>query len=82
MPRAGESKLSLSVRQEGSGAMRMLLRAAYSLTHEPENFPCVVHLVERAHYLSTGGTIQLSLLEPSCTPILILLLHPLSHPST
>ena len=37
MPRAGESQLLLSVRQEGSGAMRMLLRAAYSLTHEPEN---------------------------------------------
>gem|GEM_PF-4917059 len=27
MPRAGESQLSLSVRQEGSGAMRMLLIA-------------------------------------------------------
>ena len=48
MPRAGESQLSLSVRQEGSGAMRMLLRAAYSLTHEPENSSCVVHPVERA----------------------------------
>ncbi len=48
MPRAGESQLSLSVRQEGSGAMRMLLRAAYSLTHEPEKFSCAVHQVERA----------------------------------
>ena len=37
MPRAGESQLSLSVRQEGSGAMRMLLRAAYRLTHELES---------------------------------------------
>jgi len=37
MPRAGESQLPLSVRQEGSGAMRMWLRAAYSLTHEPES---------------------------------------------
>ncbi len=42
MPRAGESQLSLSVRQEGSGAMRMSLRAAYSLTHEPENSSFVV----------------------------------------
>lgn len=48
MPRAGDVQLSLSVRQEGSGVMRMLLRAAYSLTHEPENSSCVVHPVERA----------------------------------
>ncbi len=48
MPRASESQLSLSIRQEGSGAMRMLLRAAYSLTHEPEKFSCAVHQVERA----------------------------------
>ncbi len=41
MPRAGESQLSLSVRQEGSGAMRMWLRAAYSLTHEPKS-PSIV----------------------------------------
>ena len=47
MPRAGESQLSLSVRQEGSGAMRMLLRAAYSLTHEPEISSYAVHQVER-----------------------------------
>ena len=40
MPCASESQLSLSIRQEGSGAMRMLLRAAYSLTHEPENSSC------------------------------------------
>lgn len=79
MPRASESQLSLSVRQEGSGAMRVLLRAAYNLTHEPEKSSHVVHLVERAHYLSTGGTIhfnQLSLLEHSYTPLLVLLLHP------
>ncbi len=48
MPRAGDVQLSLSIRQEGSGAMRMLLRAAYSLTHEPKNPPCVVRPVERA----------------------------------
>lgn len=48
MPRASDVQLSLSVRQEGSGAMRMLLPAAYSLTHEPENSPCAVHPVERA----------------------------------
>ncbi len=48
MPRAGDSQLSLSVRQEGSGAMRMLLRAAYSLTHEPESSSRVIHPVERA----------------------------------
>ena len=47
MPRAGESQLSLSVRQEGGGAMRMLLRAAYNLTHELEKFSCVVHPGER-----------------------------------
>ena len=48
MPRASDVQLSLSVRQEGSGAMRMLLRAAYSLTHEPENSSPIVDLVERA----------------------------------
>jgi len=48
MPRASDVQLSLSVRQEGSGAMRMSLRAAYSLTHEPENSSSVVHPVERA----------------------------------
>lgn len=48
MPRASESQLSLSIRQEGSGAMRMLLRAAYSLTHEPEKSSYAVHPVERA----------------------------------
>ena len=48
VPRASDVQLSLSVRQEGSGAMRVLLRAAYSLTHEPENSSCVVHPVERA----------------------------------
>lgn len=47
MPRAGDVQLSLSVRQEGSGAMRMLLRAAYSLTHEPESSSWVIHPVER-----------------------------------
>ncbi len=36
MPRASDVQLLLSVRQEGSGAMRMLLPATYSLTHEPE----------------------------------------------
>ncbi len=36
MPHASDWQLSLSVRQEGSGAMRMLLLAAYSLTHELE----------------------------------------------
>ncbi len=51
MPRAGESQLSLSVWQEDSGAMRMLLRAAYSLTHEPEDSPHVVHTVERRSLL-------------------------------
>ncbi len=48
MPRASDVQLSLSVRQEGSGAMRVSLRAAYSLTHEPENSSSVVHPVERA----------------------------------
>jgi len=48
MSRASESQLSLSIRQEGSGAMRMLLRAAYSLTHEPEKSSYAVHPVERA----------------------------------
>ena len=48
MARASESQLSLSVRQEGSGAMRMSLRAAYSLTHEPEKSSYAVHPVERA----------------------------------
>ena len=48
MPRAGESQLSLSVRQEVSGAMRMLLRAAYSLTHEPEKSSCAVYQVGSA----------------------------------
>ncbi len=48
MPRASDVQLSLSVRQEGSGAMRMLLRAAYNLTHEPDKSPDVVHYVERA----------------------------------
>lgn len=47
MPRASDVQLSLSVRQEGSGAMRMLLHAAYSLTHEPEISSYVVHPVER-----------------------------------
>jgi len=47
MSRAGELQLSLSVRQEDSGAMRMSLRAAYSLTHEPEDSPHAVHPVER-----------------------------------
>ena len=47
MPRASDVQLSLSVRQEGSGAMRMLLRAAYSLTHEPEISSYAVHQVER-----------------------------------
>ena len=47
MARASESQLSLSVRQEGSGAMRMLLRAAYSLTHEPENSFVVYVTIER-----------------------------------
>ena len=47
MPRASESQLSLSVRQEGSGAMRMLLRAAYSLTHEPESSFVVYVTIER-----------------------------------
>jgi len=58
MPRVGESQLSLSVRQEGSGAMRMLLRAAYNLTHELENSFPIVHPVERES-LPTGGLIQL-----------------------
>ena len=48
MPRASDVQLSLSVRQEGSGAMRVLLRAAYSLTHEPEKTSYAVHPVERA----------------------------------
>jgi len=48
MPRSGEKHLLLSVRQESSGAMRMLLRAAYSLTHEPEKSSYAVHPVERA----------------------------------
>ena len=47
MPRAGESQLSLSVRQEGSGAMRMWLRAAYSLTHEPESSFVFYMTIER-----------------------------------
>jgi len=47
MPRAGESQLSLSVRQEGSGAMRMSLRPAYSLTHEPESSSIVYVETER-----------------------------------
>lgn len=47
MPRASDVQLSLSVRQEGSGAMRMLLRAAYSLTHEPEISSYAVHQIER-----------------------------------
>ncbi len=64
MPRAGESQLSLSVRQEGSGAMRMLLRAAYSLTHEPENSSCVVHPVERAslHIYRRNNSLHISYL--------------------
>ena len=48
MPRASDVQLSLSVLQEGSGAMRMLLRAAYNLTHEPEKSSYAVHPVERA----------------------------------
>mgnify|MGYP000948617216 FL=1 len=47
MPRAGESQLSLSVQQEGSGAMRMSLRAAYSLTHEPESSFAVVYVTTK-----------------------------------
>lgn len=47
MPRASESQLSLSVRQEDSGAMRMLLRAAYSLTHEPESSFVFYMIIER-----------------------------------
>ena len=47
MPRAGESQLSLSVRQEGSGAMRMWLHAAYSLTHEPESSFVFYMTIER-----------------------------------
>ncbi len=85
MPRAGESQLSLSVRQEGSGAMRMLLRAAYSLTHEPEKFSCAVHQVERA---SLPIYKRIDSLQSAISPrtfvhsTTVSLLHPLSHPST
>ncbi len=47
MPRVSESQLSLSVRQEDSGAMRMWLRAAYSLTHEPESSIVFYMTIER-----------------------------------
>ncbi len=47
MLRASDVQLSLSIRQEGSGAMRMLLRAAYSLTHEPEISSYAVQQIER-----------------------------------
>lgn len=53
MPRTRESQLSLSVRQEDSGAMRMLLRAAYSLTHEPESsfFYMTIERLDRNIYV-------------------------------
>ncbi len=84
MPRASESQLSLSIRQEGSGAMRMLLRAAYSLTNEPEDSPHAVHPVERRSLLIYR---RIDSLQSSIFPRTFVhfntvsLLHPSSHPS-
>lgn len=48
-PRSNESQLSLSIRQEGSGAMRMLLLAVYSLKHEPKSSFVVYVSIERSN---------------------------------